>query len=142
GVPRIVHALEQEATHGVFTVERDTGDDLLLPGTAASGTGFVVMDGGSVAAPGPLRHTIACARTDATHLRLTLDAAPTSPSASGLLFHPYGTTRIGHGNAVIDNCSGNAKPSGGDIGADLGSAWNLILPLTAILAPIVISDPH
>jgi hypothetical protein len=99
GGPRIVHAYRQDATHVVLTVQHDAGDDVLLPGTASSGTGFAVMDGGSVASPGTLRHATACARIDATHLLLTLDDALANPSASCLLFYPYGSARIGHGNA-------------------------------------------
>ena len=140
GGPHIVHAYRQDATHVVLTVQHDAGDDVLLPGTAASGTGFAVMDGGSVASPGPLRHATACARIDGTHLLLTLDGALTNASASCLLFYPYGSTRIGHGNAVTDNVAAKAKLAGCDIGADLGTAWRLSFPLAATTTPIVLSD--
>jgi hypothetical protein len=140
GGPAIIHAFKQDATHVVVTVQHDAGDDLLLNGTAASGTGFAVMDGDSVASPGPLRHTAACARVDATHLLLTLNAALVNASASCLLFYPYGSTRIGHGNAVTDHASIKEKPAGWDIGSDLGSAWNISFPLAATSAPIVLSD--
>jgi hypothetical protein len=76
GGPRIVHAYRQNATHVVLTIQHDAGDDLLLPGTASSGTGFTVMDGGSVASPGLLRHTTACTRIDATR------GAPCTPRTS------------------------------------------------------------
>jgi hypothetical protein len=140
GGPRIVHAYRQDATHVVLTIQHDAGDDLLLPGTASSGTGFTVMDGGSVASPGLLRHTTACARIDATHLLLTLDGALTNTSPSCLLFYPYGSTRIGHGNAVTDNVAAKAKPAGWDIGADLGTPWRLNFPLAATTTPILLSD--
>jgi hypothetical protein len=140
GGPHIVHAYRQDATHVVLTVQHDAGDDVLLPGTAASGTGFAVMDGGSVASPGSLRHATACARIDAMHLLLTLDGALTNASASCLLFYPDGSSRIGHGNAVTDNASVKAKPTGWDIGADLGTAWRLNFPLAATTTPIVLSD--
>jgi hypothetical protein len=140
GGPHIVHAYRQDATHVVLTVHHDAGDDVLLPGTAASGTGFAVMDGGSVASPGPLRHATACARIDGTHLLLTLDGALTNASASCQLFYPYGSTRIGHGNAVTDNVAAKAKLAGCDIGADLGTAWRLSFPLAATTTPIVLSD--
>ena len=79
------------------------------------------MDGGSVASPGPLRHATGCVRVDPTHLLLTLDAPLVNASASCLLFYPYGSARVGHGNAVTDNASTKAKPAGWDIGADLAS---------------------
>ena len=44
--------------------------------------GFAVMDGGSVASPGTLRHATACTRVDATHLLLTLDGSLANPAAS------------------------------------------------------------
>jgi hypothetical protein len=124
----------------LLTVRHDVGDDLLLNGTASSGTGFVVMDGGSVASPGQLRHASACARVDATHLLLTLDAALVNHTSACLLFYPYGSARIGHGNAVMDNSSTKAKPAGWDIGVDLATSWNLNFPLAATSAPIALSD--
>jgi hypothetical protein len=140
GGPRIVRAFKQDATHVVLTVQHDTGDDLRLNGTATSGTGFVVMDGGSVASPGQFRHATACARVDATHLLLTLDSALVNASASCLLFYPYGSTRIGHGNTVTDNASAEVKPAGWDISADLGTSWKFDFPLAATRTPIVLSD--
>jgi hypothetical protein len=124
----------------VLTVQHDTGDDVLLNGTAPGGTGFAVMDGGSVASPGTLRHATACVRLDATHLLLTLDGALANPAASCLLFYPYGSARIGHGNAVTDNASTKAKPPGWDIADDLATSWNLNFPLAATFAPIVLSE--
>jgi hypothetical protein len=140
GGPRIAHAFRQDATQVVLTIQHDAGNDLLLNGTAPNGTGFAIMDGGSIASPGPLRHATACARQDATHLLLTLDGALMNASASCLLFYPYGSTRIGHGNAVTDNASAQIKPSGWDIGADLGTSWNINFPLAATSTPIVLSD--
>jgi hypothetical protein len=140
GGPRIVHAFKQDATHVVLAVQHDTGDDVLLNGTAPGGAGFTVMDGGSVASPGTLRHATACARVDARHLLLTLDGALVNPTASCLLFYPYGSARIGHGNAVTDNASTKAKPPGWDIADDLATSWNLNFPLAATFAPIVLSD--
>jgi hypothetical protein len=140
GGPTIVHASRQDSTHVVVVIKHDTGDDLLLGGTASNGTGFVVMDGGSVASPGPLRHATGCARVDPTHLLLTLDAPLVNAGASCLLFYPYGSARIGHGNAVTDNASTKAKPAGWDIGADLATSWNLNFPLAATSTPIALSD--
>ncbi len=150
GGPRITHAYRQDSSTIVLTVEHDAGNDLVLSPLAADGQGFVVMDGGSVSSPGPLRQATACARIDATHLLLTLASPLASPSASCLLFYPYGsyspaglpayTADMGSGNAVYDNLASLAKPAGWDIGADLGASWNLNFPLAATSAPVMLSD--
>jgi hypothetical protein len=90
--------------------------------------------------------TLPCARAanvrhDRTRLPLlTLDGALINTSPSCLLFYPYGSTRIGHGNAVTDNVAAKAKPAGWDIGADLGTPWRLNFPLAATTTPILLSD--
>jgi hypothetical protein len=56
----------------VLTIAHDADTDLVVPLLAASGLGFLVMDGGTVSSPGTLRRATACVRVDATHLRLTL----------------------------------------------------------------------
>ncbi len=99
-----------------------------------------VMDGGSITSPGTLRNGTACVRIDATHLQITLDSALTSASAGCLLFYPYGSTRIGRGNAVTDDAASIAEPAGWDIGADFGSAFLWNLPLQATTNPILLSD--
>jgi hypothetical protein len=138
GGPRIVSAVRESATSILLTVAHDAGDDLLVPLQAANGAGFAVMDGGAVGAAGVIRVASACARVDATHLRITLSSPLTNPG--GLLFYPYGGATIGRGNAVTDNAAGLAKPAGWDIAADLGSAWSLNFPLQATAAPIPLSS--
>ena len=138
GGPRILHAMRESATSVLLTVAHDAGTDLKVPLQAASGAGFAVMDGGSVAAPGTLRAASACARVDATHLRLTLSAPLTNPG--GLLFYPYGPAAIGRGNAVSDNTADLPPPQGWAIAADLGAAWSFDHPLAATAAPIPLSE--
>ncbi len=85
--------------HVVLTVQQDTRDDLLLNSTAANGTGwFVVMEGGSIVLPWPLRNATVRARINATHPLLTLDAALVNASSSRLLFYP--TAQLGSGTAT------------------------------------------
>jgi hypothetical protein len=150
GGPRITHAYRQDSSTVILTVAHDIGTDLVVPLLAASGQGFVVMDGGTVSSPGTLRQATACARIDATHLRLTLASPLVNASASCLLFYPYGsfspsgtpgyTADMGRGNAVYDNAASLPKPVGWDIGGDLGTGWNLNFPLTATTAPMALSD--
>jgi hypothetical protein len=138
GGPFISHVWRQSGTVLIVTITHDCGTDLIVPPTlAASGSGWAVMDGGSLASPGTIRLATACARVDATHLQVTLASGLINASSACRLFYPYGSgqyptyTGIGRGDAVTDNYATVAKPAGWDIGADLGSAWAINLPVAA-----------
>jgi hypothetical protein len=141
GGPFISHVYQEVAnsTTLILTVTHDAGNDLIVPLQAAIGQGFAVMDGGSVASPGPIIAAIACVRIDATHLQITLATAPVNPQSGLLLFYPYGYGNIFRGDAVTDNFSIIPKPAGWDIGADLGSAWTLNFSLAATTVPLAVS---
>ncbi len=129
--PSIAHACQRSPTEIVITLTQDQGTDILLPLQAANGAGWAVMDGGSVAAPGPIITATAAARIDATHLLVTLASAPASPTAECLLYYPYGSTQIGRGDAVTDNFSTIGWPAGWNMAGDLGTAWMMNFPLQA-----------
>lgn len=141
GGPTIVHIYQQVAnsTALTLTINHDAGDDLIVPLLAATGNGFAVMDGGSVASPGPIIAATACVRIDATHLQITLASAPTNDQDGLLFFYPYGYGNIFRGDAVTDNFASLVKPAGWDIAADLGSAWALNFPLAATTTPMAVS---
>ncbi len=139
GGPQITHAFQQSLTQIIITIKHDAGNDLLIPLQAVHGAGFALMDGGSVANPGPIINAVQAARVDATHVAVTLASAPVNPANQRLLFYPYGSSQIGRGNAITDNMSALPAPLGWDIGSDLGSAWRLNMPLQATSYPIPLS---
>jgi len=138
--PRITHVYRASNTNLILTIAHDSGNDVLVPLQAANGAGFAVMDGGSVAMPGTIIPANAAARVDATHVSVTLAAPIANASASVLFFYPYGSTQIGRGDAVTDNAASMVPPENWNIGSDLGSAWNVNLPLQATAYPITLSD--
>jgi hypothetical protein len=140
GGPRIVHAYRHSNIDVILTIQHDAGNDLKVPLRATTGIGFAVRDGGTPAAPGPVINATSCTRIDATHLMLTLATPITSLSDTCGLYYPYGSTTIGRGNVVTDNCTNCPKPAGWDIAGDLGTAWYLDFPLGATFTPVPLSD--
>ena len=144
GGPVVTTVYRESDTSLVITVRHDCGTDLIVPATqAAVGSGWAVMDGGSLAAPGRIVTATACARLNATQLRITLAQPLANPSASCRLFYPYGTGMMGRGNSVTDNLSTVTPPPGWNIAADLGPDWSLNMPLhvpMSIASGVVLSD--
>ena len=135
GGPAVTQVYRQSATSLIVTVQHDCGTDLIVPATlAATGAGWAVMDGGSVASPGTIVTATACVRLNATQVQLTLAQPLANPSAACRLFYPYGVTTIGRGDAVTDNLSQVAPPAGWNIAAELGSAWSLNMPVHVPMA--------
>ena len=150
GGPRIAHAYRQDNSTIVLTIAHDAGNDLQLPGLAAVGQGFLVMDGGSVASPGTLRPATACVLIDTTHLRLTL-ASPltiqartaccsilTAPSArpacrATRLTWAWVTRYMTTLRRLCHQRDGISAPTSGAVGG-------LNFPLAATAAPIILSD--
>jgi len=144
GGPVVTNVYRQSNTTLVVTVQHDCGTDLIVPATqAAVGSGWAVMDGGSVASPGTIVLATACVRLNPTQVQITLAQALANPSADCRLFYPYGTYMIGRGNAVTDNLSEVTPPAGWNIAGDLGSAWSLNMPVHVPMltsSGVVLSD--
>jgi hypothetical protein len=138
--PSIAHAYQQSGTEIVITLTQDHGTDILVPLQAAKGAGWAVMDGGSVASPGPIITATAASRIDSTHLLVTLASAPASAPAECQIFYPYGSTQIGRGDAVTDNFSTLGWPAGWDMAGDLGQAWAINFPVQATTYGVVLSS--
>jgi hypothetical protein len=138
--PAIAHAYQQNGTEIIVTLTQDQGTDIILPLQAANGAGWAVMDGGSVAAPGPIITATAASRIDATHLLVTLARAPASPTAECQIFYPYGSTQIGRGDAVTDNVATLGWPTGWDMAGDLGEVWAVNFPVQATTYGVALSS--
>jgi hypothetical protein len=138
--PSIAHAYQQSGAEIVITLTQDKGTDILVPLQAANGAGWAMMDGGSVASPGPIIAATAASRVDSTPLLVTFATAPTSPPAECLIFYPYGSTQIGRGDAVTDNFSTLSWPAGWDMATDLGEAWAINFPIQATTYGIALSS--
>jgi hypothetical protein len=138
--PSIAHAYQQSGTEIVITLTQDQGTDILLPLRAVNGAGWAIMDGGSVATPGPIITATAASRIDSTHLLVTFATAPASPASECLIFYPYGSTQIGRGDAVTDNFSTLGWPAGWDMASDLGQAWAINFPIQATSYGIALSS--
>ncbi len=130
GGPVVTKVYRQSNTTLVITVQHDCGTDLIVPANtqAPLGSGWAVMDGGTVASPGTIVQATACTRLNPTQLQITLAHALVNPSANCRLFYPYGTYMMGRGNAVTDNLSTLTPPAGWNIGADLGIPSNPNIP--------------
>jgi hypothetical protein len=135
GGPVVTHVYRASNTSLVITVQHDCGTDLIVPQTlAATGVGWAVMDGGSVASPGTIVTATACVRLSPTQLQVTLSQALVNPSSACRLFYPYGTGMMGRGNAVTDNLASVTPPAGWNIAGDLGSGWSLNMPVHVPMA--------
>jgi hypothetical protein len=135
GGPAVSHVYRESNTTLVITVQHDCGTDLIVPATqAALGTGWAVMDGGSVASPGSIVAATSCTRLNATQVQVTLAQALVNASANCRLFYPYGTGMMGRGNAVTDNLSLVTPPAGWNIAGDLGVGWSLNMPIHVPMA--------
>ena len=100
-----------------------------------------LIHGGSTASPGTVVPAIALARTDATHLTITL-AQPLQTSQRVLqpllsVWQCHDRPRQ-RGNRQFRRTF--APPPGWDIVGDLGSNWRWSFPLAATTTPVTLSD--
>ena len=137
--PVIQHVYQAAPTGLILTINHDAGNDLIVPNLAQNGVGFAVMDGGSLAAPGPIIPAIAASRIDATHIAVTLAQAPANGPTACLLYYPYGSAQIGRGDAITDNFSQLTPPTNWDMGSDLDQGYVPNMPLQATAYGVALS---
>ena len=131
--PKVTAASVTAANTVTVTVQHDGGTALSAPLLAASGLGWSIMSGGSLASPGTVIAATACTVVDGTHLRLTFPGLGSPTVGTCLLFYGYGMVCLGPGSAIYDNYAAVTRPAGWDPAA-LSAAAVLNRPLQQVNA--------
>ena len=131
--PRVTAAAQSVSNVIRVAVAHDGGTALSAPLKAASGLGWTVMVGGSLAAPGTLYNASGCTVVDATHIDVTFSGLGMPTVGTMLLFYSYGMSRPGPGSLVYDNYASVTPPAGWNPSA-IASAAVLNRPLQQVNA--------